>query len=74
MLWGLPQYAGGTGRQWTEDYSGESMQGSDYEGDHPTEEKLHSDKGREYEIFPNPELWGLGFKYAEIGPAFGKET
>ena len=39
-----------------EDYSGESEQGSDHDGDLPTEEKLPSDGRREEELIPNPEL------------------
>ena len=37
-----------------EDYSGESEQGSNKEGGHPTEEKLPSDDEREEELIPNP--------------------
>ena len=39
-----------------EDYLGESEQGSDEEGGHPTEEKLPSVDEREEEHIPNPEL------------------
>ena len=40
----------------TEDYSGESEQGSDEEGGHPAEEVLPSDDRKEEELIPNPEL------------------
>ena len=39
-----------------EDYSWKTKQGSDHEGDHPTEEKPPSDDEREEELIPNPKL------------------
>ena len=40
----------------TEDYSGESEQGSNKEGGLPIEEKTISDDEREEQIIPNPEI------------------
>ena len=44
------------------DYLGESKQGSNEEGGHPTEEKPPSDDEREEKLILNPEHQGLGFE------------